>query len=269
MTTRTKEKSAIAKAALAGNQGFSLISNEKLLQLYALMLKCRMIEGKSGTLSNCEAAVAGVSIDLESKDSVASSSGNLVASLIKGLRLHRVISCLPARGRAFDGRLAAATTLAREHKKKKNGKVVVVFREGEATAMDSWNQALSVADAEQLPMLFVSFEAGTAAPGYSFPSIPVDGSDVVAVYRVATEAMAHARKGNGATLIASGGWPSNDPAETDPISKMEAYLSSKGICTAEVKRAVETGFGKKLRPATLRARISRRSSRSALSPVHS
>ena len=39
--TRTKEQSDVA---LAGKPGFSIISNEKLLQLYAAMVKCRALE---------------------------------------------------------------------------------------------------------------------------------------------------------------------------------------------------------------------------------
>ena len=82
----------------------------------------------------------------------------------------------------------------------------------------AWHEALARACAQRLPILFVSQsdtpvwagepqrtvqdrEAGLKAQAGGLPEIAVDGNDVVAVYRVATEAIAHARRGNGPTLI--------------------------------------------------------------------
>jgi pyruvate dehydrogenase E1 component alpha subunit len=264
MTTRTKEESAILTAALAGNHGFSLISNEKLLQLYTSMVKCRMIETRKRDLmarrkldGNCiasmgrEAAVAGVAIDLELEDCVAPSSSNLLVNLIKGLGLDQILSSLlkgSAGREPIDDQLTTAVDVARSNKRKKNAKIVVVFCDGEAASMASWKRALDLAGAEQLPMLFVSYSKVQAGAGesaslsYGFPSIPVDGGDVVAVYRVATEAIAHARKGSGATLIECVAGGSEGHANIDPILKMEAYLSRKGLFSERLKREVAEGF---------------------------
>ena len=58
---------------------------------------------------------------------------------------------------------------------------------------------------KRLPVLFVhqtsDLSETSRAQVCGVPIIPVDGGDVVAVYRVATESITHARKGNGPTLI--------------------------------------------------------------------
>jgi pyruvate dehydrogenase E1 component alpha subunit len=61
------------------------------------------------------------------------------------------------------------------------------------------------------------------------PSISVDGNDVVAVYRVATEAIAHARKGHGPTLIDC---QLVNPG--DPLQNMKKYLMRKGLVDEKV-----------------------------------
>jgi pyruvate dehydrogenase E1 component alpha subunit len=71
----------------------------------------------------------------------------------------------------------------------------------------------------------------------------VDGNDVVAVYRVATESIAHARKGNGPTLIEC---MIERSKAHDPIRKMERYLKRKGLFSREMKFEVINGFTKHL-----------------------
>ena len=101
------------------------------------------------------------------------------------------------------------------------------------------------------------------AQAYGFPGITVDGNDVVAVYRVASEAIAHARKGNGPTLIECKtyrwyGHSEIDPAKyrdpeeverwkaNDPILNMEKYLMRKGLFSEEYKQKVAAEFSKEL-----------------------
>ena len=59
---------------------------------------------------------------------------------------------------------------------------------------------------------------------YGVPGMVVDGHDVVAVYRVESEANPHARKGHGPTLIES-----VHVSPGCPLSKMEDYLAGKGL----------------------------------------
>ncbi len=292
MPTRTKEQNAVSTAALAGNNGFSLISNEKLLQLYTSMLKCCRIAERVKTIlpqrrnlarkyhlaTGREAAWVGASIDLLPDDTLAPSQGCPLADFIRGHRLDRTISSLLGSGvvrKTSGDPLKEASDAARENKIKKNGKIVVLFRDVEAASIELWNQALGLADADQLPLLFVSYSIGLedldaqtankrkVAWPYSFPSITVDGSDAVAVYRVATEAITHARKGNGPTLIDCRAVSFGDDADLDPILKMESYLGRKGLFSEESKRHVIAVFNKKLDRAIESAVSQHRQTRAA------
>jgi TPP-dependent pyruvate/acetoin dehydrogenase alpha subunit len=278
MTTSTKEESAVATAALAGNHGFSLISNEKLLQLYTSMVKGRMIEERTrifferrnlnGDFYDAigrEAAAAGVAIDLMPEDTVVPSQRDLILNVIKGVPLTSIFKMLFS-GAAQPGladRLNLATNSAMANKMEKNGKISVAFSSDESTSLDIWNDALMSAGVNRLPILFVCQTSLTTGPeslnvqtraaeislkaqACGFPSITVDGSDVVAVYRVATEAIAHARKDNGPTLIECRSYRSDGHAEIDPIPKMEAYLSRKGLFSEKLKREVAGAFSKEL-----------------------
>ena len=88
------------------------------------------------------------------------------------------------------------------------------------------------------------------APGYGIPGVQVDGNDMLAVYGAAQEAVAHARAGNGPTLIEVMTYRRKghaqhdpqtyvDPAEierwattNDPIDRYVAALTGGGWATA-------------------------------------
>jgi TPP-dependent pyruvate/acetoin dehydrogenase alpha subunit len=267
--TRTKEQSA---AALAGKPGFSIISNEKLLQLYAAMVKCRALEervqilfprnkltGKDG--ASREAVAVGVALDLLPEDTVAASPGDLVVNFIwnevQGEPLDMIFARLYARSTCPSpaAKFKLATVAAQANKAAKNGKIAVAFS---SNGSGFSPEALKAAGNRLLPILFVrqtSLPAGPprgkkqtgvaeiAAAACGIPVIPVDGSDVVAVYRVATEAITHARKGNGPTLIDC----IFEPSEArDPLLKMETYLTRKGLFSEEWKRQVTAAFKREL-----------------------
>jgi len=76
---------------------------------------------------------------------------------------------------------------------------------------------------------------------YAFPSIAVDGNDVVAIYRVASEAIVRARKGHGPTLIVCRRW-----AAGDPLMNMEKYLIHKGLFNEQRKQQVAASLSREL-----------------------
>jgi len=279
MTTQRKPK-----AAPAAKKSFSLISDEKLIQLYTTLLKCRILEervnlflskrsagGKLHIPSGREAAAAGVVLSLLPDDLVAPSSLDLFPNFIHGVPLASVLRPLFSRASspASDASCSAhngyqallATGAALANKIDKNNKVSVVFQGGDAS-LDSWSQALQFAGLHRLPILFVSCiqmkpaflpESGPSeSPGHTFPSIPVDGNDVVAVYRVASEAIAHARKGSGPTLIdcipyrLSGRNQPGAFSTDDPILNMEKYLARKALFTQGLKTRTISAFSKQL-----------------------
>ena len=279
MTNTTTEQNA---AATAGNHRFSLITNEKLLQLYTAMVKCRILEERAQTLfeqgkfagnsvdgAGQEAATVGVTIDLGPEDTIAPLYGDLISGFVTGEPLSKVFGRLfdrtarPELASQFGDQFNRATGAALANKKNNNGRIAVAFLGDRTTSSGFWHEAFKAAGAEQLPILFVcQSNHGTASGSLSdlayaeeialqeeacgFPWITVDGNDVVAVYRVATEAIAHARKGNGPTLIEC----RFDRSEAhDPILKMEAYLNRKGLLSEGLKLEAAAGFTRELADA--------------------
>jgi TPP-dependent pyruvate/acetoin dehydrogenase alpha subunit len=228
-STMTKIKSQISPA----ENGFSLIPNRKLLAMYAAMIQCRRMaensrnqtKGKppADSILGHEAAAVGATIDLLAHDTVAA-----------GLRPDGAVEAInPAVSIAPSVSVATRSALANSD----GQKITLLFSSSKRSSQSSWLKALTLAADHNLPMLFVSLdrdaglespENGEALPqeknGCVFPIISVDGNDVVAVYRVASEAITHARKGNGPTLIDCSLSPPGDP-----LRNMHEYLVGKGL----------------------------------------
>ncbi len=95
-----------------------------------------------------------------------------------------------------------------------------------------------------LPMVFLSANhPPQKAKADRPPTITVDGNDVVAVYRVACEAITHARLGNGPTLIEL---QTYSLCPGDPIQNMENYLTRKGIFSVGFKSEILAEFSSEL-----------------------
>lgn len=226
-----------ATAALAGHQGFSLISNEKLRELYAAMLGLRLKAESGGRASGQaraakavrghEAAVVASTIDLGAGDAVFSVglgrlSGRL-PGLADGVRQNEpdVTGVEPE----LAATLAAASAMALEEKSRRASRVVVLVAAGlpkpgaRTETARAWREGLARVAVHQLPMLILccggdperearepegaaeqsQIKSQIEAP--QLPAIAVDGADVVGIYRVTTEMMAQARRGRGPTLI--------------------------------------------------------------------
>ena len=216
----------------SADRGFSLISNRKLLALYFAMMECRRIaEGSQGkgrrasadSIFGHEAAAVGAAIDLLADDTIAST-----------LRPEAALKAInPLASFAPELALAARAALAG----KNNRSVSLFLLSSKHAAQSSWLRALTLAAEQSQPILFVlpgppetstkprTFDAiQLKRKGYSLPAIRVDGNDVVAVYRVASEAIAHARKGHGPTLI-----DCRLSIPADPLQNMRNYLIGKGL----------------------------------------
>ena len=340
MKSKDKKQKAVAADPATEGEGFSLISNAKLLALYGNLLKCRRLAERAGELGAAksgfdaalgwEAAAAGVAIDLRAEDTLATGLGNLTPALVKGAPLEFFAGYLlelpshpSPKGRSADPSTSLRMTTARTghpqrsavdqssiglanadsslgfaplnlfastaasaaplniaagvalaNKIQGNGRVAVAFCGEGRQALDLWREAFEFAGSHDLPILFVcqnrdgeaeepqrisADELGGRAEAWKIPAIPVDGSDVVAVYRVAYESIARARLGRGPTVIDcrvhfGEGWPAK--TDSDPIRKMEAYLTRKGLFRAEAKLEVVAGFEKELDAAIADARNS-------------
>lgn len=112
--------------------------------------------------------------------------------------------------------LAVGTALA--SKMREDGRVSVTFFGDGATDEGTFHESLNFASLKQLPVVFVCennfyatnsplsarqphLEIYKRATGYNIPGIELDGSDVLAIYEVAKEAVDRARSGGGPTLL--------------------------------------------------------------------
>jgi TPP-dependent pyruvate/acetoin dehydrogenase alpha subunit len=213
----------------SAEKGFSLISNRKLLALYAAMVECRSLAEESrgrakgkrvagvGPLLGNEAGVVGTLLDLLAHDTVATA---LRPGVLKQ------INSLP-------GEAASVADAARAVRgNAPGGGVALAYSNGKQAARNSWQRAMADAVERRLPILFVSLGPDeSASSSLGLPVIAVDGNDVVAVYRVASESITHARKGHGPTAIVCVTHGAGDPIQT-----MQAYLIRKGLDPAEFAR---------------------------------
>ncbi|HUY56818.1 MAG TPA: thiamine pyrophosphate-dependent dehydrogenase E1 component subunit alpha [Candidatus Micrarchaeaceae archaeon] len=111
-----------------------------------------------------------------------------------------------------------AVGVALAFKYRKEDRVVVVSVGEGGTSEGDWHEGLNWAAIHRLPVIFLvennSFaisvpqslqmaveHVADRAAGYGMPGQWVDGGDVLAVYRVASEAVERARRGGGPTLI--------------------------------------------------------------------
>jgi len=221
-----------------GEQEFSLISNETLLGLYRGLLKGRLLRGRESAWAFDAAAVA-VGQDLVAEDAVIADVP--VTTTLNG-RGHG------AGAQVFAHELERAVGSALAQKTKKSGKVTVVF--GGADHGQAWTDAMEIARAHRLPMIFVAESREEAParrggrkakvaelePGTEMARIIVDGHDVVASYRVAHEAIERARSGRGATLIACTVFRVAGRRRQDAVAGMESYLRGKGLFERGMKQ---------------------------------
>ncbi len=258
MTPKTKETSVLTAAPSIQN-GFSLIPNEKLIQLYTTMLNCRAIHDRLRILSkenklavnldassSQEAATVGLMIDLLPEDTIAPHPGDIIPFFISGLPLEVLLRSLfrpIAPAPSVGDQLKTATEAAMRNKRSNNKKIAVVVS-NESTSPGPWQKALASADSHNLPVIFLSLNhIPLKTKKHCLPAVTVDGNDAVAVYRVACEAIAHARLGNGPTLIECQPYVL-DPG--DPILNMEKYLTRKGIFSTDFKNEVAAEFRNEL-----------------------
>lgn len=264
-------------ASPGSNGKFSLISDQKLLALYRNLLKCRMAGRPNGNSYGTakaaraqEAALVASAIDLGPGDVVFSREHEFLRGVSNGATVEKLLAAggygqagssrrngaSPAAGGPSTAEMALGAALA--YKTRKNRKIAVLF----SSSDDTVREAVEIASAHALPMVFVHQADGngrsarprTAKKGSTgetpwFPHITVDTHDVVAVYRVANEAIARARQGRGPTLIECRPFHVHSrPAVSlsnrhgrhvhDAIVNMEHYLRAKGLFDPKLKSAL-------------------------------
>ncbi|HKF45817.1 MAG TPA: thiamine pyrophosphate-dependent enzyme [Terracidiphilus sp.] len=261
-----KKKVKSARATRKSPAEFSLISSDTLLALHRNLLLCRaktrrlrQAQRASHDAAEYDAVVVAFANDLIRDDHVTSTARS---ELIESLRGKPAAGPRIGRGSRADlaTMLHSALGAALTHKTGKTRKVTLVF--GADGNSDAWRNALEAARLHSLPIVFASTidlareERNHAQvrrklpPGTELPQITVDGNDVVAVYRVAHEAIERARRDRGPTLIECAEYRLRGRTHNDPVTNMEAYLKGKGLLQPRLrKEARATGAGRAMRHA--------------------
>jgi len=167
-----------------------------------------------------------------------------------------------------------ATGIAWAMKMKKEPRVALTFFGDGATSEGDFHEAMNFASAFQVPCVFIcqnnqwaisvpreqqmnSETIAQKAIAYGMPSIQVDGNDLFAVYKAASEMIERARAGGGPGFIeavtyrladhttADDARRYRDPKEVeawqgkDPIIRLRAYLTGKGLWDDAKQAALE------------------------------
>ena len=265
-----------------------MISKKKLMELYAAMVKCRAAaefgvvnarpagDGHAIQKPIDEAVLAGVVVDLERGDTLLHPSLGPGPKRMSTTPLDRLYLALAKNGheRRPQKRTAKPDALkaigkAARASKEKNSAIAVVFCEGVHSTKAEWKKQLKQASRKNLPLLFVCPEhalhashrkkiAETEALLHGVPVIVVDGHDVVAVYRVASESIARARQRRGPTVIATTEFTPSKPTRkaaprngaSPSLVVMETHLKEQGLYGPRKRAGIETTFIGKLKRAT-------------------
>ncbi len=188
----SSQGASVASGTPPAGMGFSLISGEKLTQLYAAMVKCRMLDervrilrkekkisGKIASAAGREAVQVGVAIDLLAGDFVSASQRDMTVNFIKCVPLEKIFRSLfaPASSKlnarktsaqvcneplnvmaassATTAQIGIAAGVALANKMQKNGKLAVAFLDETAASQESCDELLRYASAHRLPLVLV------------------------------------------------------------------------------------------------------------------
>jgi TPP-dependent pyruvate/acetoin dehydrogenase alpha subunit len=240
-----------------------LISDARLQHLYVTLLRTRLLRQRNrptkaaALLVAPEAIVTGTVTHLKDSDAVMPVAGDRLAALARGHAMRHVLGsvALPgilASAPAAEARFAIATGYAMARQGTQH--IVLAFSGPGVVSLDALRPSLSYAALHKLGILFVIETAANtdlSSARHTNPvglyGIPVDGNDVVAIYRVAQEAIHRARRGVGPTLIDCKPWPLDGPA--DPVFRLEQTLERRGLPTKKVKERTIAAFKKELSAA--------------------
>jgi TPP-dependent pyruvate/acetoin dehydrogenase alpha subunit len=298
------------------------MNDELLIDLHRRMVRIRLFEEAAGRLAEAaklpgflhlyvgqEAVAAGTCAALTDDDQIVSTHrghGHLVA---KGGDLDRMMAELMGKATGYCngkggsmhisdpelGMLGAngivgagvpiAVGAAFADKYKGNGNVAVAFFGDGATNIGAFHEAINMAAALHLPIVFMCENNEYAeytprhrtmaitdvierAAAYGMPGAIVDGMDALAVYEAAAEAVARARRGDGPSMVEAKtyryynhhgiqdlgqSYRSDEEVlewkEKDAIKAMEARLADAGVLSADDAAAVWDAVGVEIEAA--------------------
>lgn len=201
-----------------------------------------------GVRDIAKAALIACTIDMGANDFVVLSRQQYADLTAAGMRNSNLdLHCFAIAHEDVKVRVQLATGAALVLASQKARGVAVVFTRNVISSCSE--PLLSLAAARRLPIIYVQTEAFVkvrsplkhARRGSAVPIIPVDQNDIVAIYRVACEAIDKARRGVGPTIIhcvpsATG---IGKVENADPILKMESYLRKKNLWSDELNERLD------------------------------
>jgi Dehydrogenase E1 component len=247
-------------SAVTAATSHPLISNQRLQHLYITLLRTRLLrqrnrlKERSAPLVVREAIVTGTVTHFEDGDAVMPVAGDHLAALAFGRSLRHILAGDPLPGilastPAVEARFAIATGHAMARQGTKH--VTLAFSGPGLATIDALRPSLAYAAQHKLGIVFViesaantDLSSARSTEPLGIYGIPVDGNDVVAIYRVAQEAIHRARRGVGPTLIDCKPWLLD--GDSDPVRRLEQALERRGIPTSRLKQRTLAAFRKEL-----------------------
>jgi pyruvate dehydrogenase E1 component subunit alpha len=273
-----------------------VLNKQKLKELYVTMLKCRMLAERVQNLQTSarkthddsyglEAMLVGAGAHLLPQDCIALEHSAFVASLLKGTPIQSILARkqthengdaerpLPSSAQTAGNTVTLSMTAVLElaESMKGSGAVMLMYCTRDPGTLIFEADAMARAAAQKLPMVCLvesSFDSRLELPAPPsgpyvgadpafFPNIPVDGSDVVAVFRVTQEAVRRAREGHGPAVIEcitsranatglSGKGQTEQNIAQGPLIFMEQYLRRKNLWTDEWSHSMVAAVRKEL-----------------------
>lgn len=233
-----------------------------LSHLYTNMLKARMLAKRWRTAPQMsEALLAATLQNTEADDVLVSTGPHPILEVLTGTAIADAAPKITGRqpdaatsrvvlaGNGAVAGIAGGISLAL--KRASSSALVVSIVPSSVTRGSAWEQATEFAAAKRLPVVFVS-DGTKSLPlrrhdsrelsNWPFPTIAVDGRDVIAVYRVTKEAMSAARRGHGPTLVdcvnfVAPGRRGKD--DRDPLASFRAYLKRHNAWSDDLGEPLE------------------------------
>lgn len=230
------------------------LSREVLNELFATMLKARLLAKRLRIAHpTSESILAGALHNVSDRDLVVSATPNAILEVLRGSDLPSLVrnkNSEPTTSNVIvppeDAVASFSAGLALAIQRTPSDAAVIVFTQGQKTRSSVFQQATQYAAEHRVPMVIVADwtasrsssrnHDGAALSHWPFPTIAVDGRDVIAVYRVTKEAINAARRGHGPTLVdfinflAPG---SRGRDQRDPLLAFRGYLQRHNAWSAD------------------------------------
>jgi len=286
-------------------------NNDELLKMYGAMLRARMFDakainlqrtGKLGTYAPClgqEATHVGVGAALAAEDCVAIVYREIGTLFWRGVRMTDVLMYWGGDERGNDFAIPkndfpwcvpiATQTLhaagaAMAFKIRKEPRCALAYIGDGGTSEGSFYEAINLAGAKQLPVIFVivnnkwaisvPIEEQTAAQTLAqkaiaagIPGMQVDGNDVIAVRDCVSRAAEKARSGGGPTVIEALSYRLSDHTTADdatryrgedevaaawkvePLIRLRKLLTARGVLDEQREQAMKSEYSREIEAA--------------------